>query len=78
VFVCYCVVTKYVGVIIMYAPLTVGSSRCLCSSVVYRSVYVDLISLSYGVVIYRVYHLNATRTIVCYGTEIKLEAAPPV
>jgi hypothetical protein len=27
----------------MYGPLTVGSSPCLCSSVIYRSVYVDLI-----------------------------------
>jgi hypothetical protein len=40
---CYCVVPKYVGVVIMYAPLTVGSSPCACSSVAYRSVYVDLI-----------------------------------
>jgi hypothetical protein len=40
--VCYCVVPKYAGVVIMYAPLTVGSSPCLCSSVVYRSVVVDL------------------------------------
>jgi hypothetical protein len=44
VFVCYCVVPKYVGVLIifvMYALLIVGSSPCLCSSV-YRSMYVDL------------------------------------
>jgi hypothetical protein len=41
VFVCYCVVPKYVGVVIMYVPLTVGSSPCLCSSVVYSSVYID-------------------------------------
>jgi hypothetical protein len=38
--VCYCVVPMYVGVVIMYAPLTVGSSPCLCSTAVYRSVYV--------------------------------------
>jgi hypothetical protein len=42
VFVCYYVVPKYIGVVIMYAPLTVGSSLCLCSSVVYHSVYADL------------------------------------
>jgi hypothetical protein len=43
VFVCYCVVPKYVGVhvVIMYAPLTPGYLPCLCSSVAYRSVYVD-------------------------------------
>jgi hypothetical protein len=44
VFVCYCVVPKYVGVVIisvMYAPLPVGSSPCLCSSAVYQSVYAD-------------------------------------
>jgi hypothetical protein len=29
-----CVFPKYVLVIIMYAPLTVGSSPCLCSNVV--------------------------------------------
>jgi hypothetical protein len=40
--VCYCVVPKYVGVVTMYAPLIIGSPLCLCSSVVYRSVYVDL------------------------------------
>jgi hypothetical protein len=42
VFVCYCVVRKYVGLVIVYAPLTVrvGSSPCLCGSVVYCSVYV--------------------------------------
>jgi hypothetical protein len=39
--VCYCVVPKCVGVVIMYAPFTVGSSPCLCSRDVYRSVYVD-------------------------------------
>jgi hypothetical protein len=42
VFVCYCAVPKYIGVIIifvMYALSTVGSSPCLCSSVVYRSVF---------------------------------------
>jgi hypothetical protein len=38
---CYCVVPKYVDVVITYAPLTVGSSLCLCSSVVYHSVYAD-------------------------------------
>jgi hypothetical protein len=44
VFVCHCVVPKYecVGVVVMSAPLTVGSSPCLCSSVVYRC-GVDLI-----------------------------------
>jgi hypothetical protein len=29
----------------MYSPLTVGSSLCLCSSVVYLSVYVDLMNV---------------------------------
>jgi hypothetical protein len=33
VFICYCVVPKYVGVVIMCTLLTVGSSACLCSSV---------------------------------------------
>jgi hypothetical protein len=42
--VCYCVVPKYVGVVIMYVPCTVGSSPCLCCSVVYRSVHVAVIS----------------------------------
>jgi hypothetical protein len=42
VFVCYCVVPKYVGVVIMYAPLTICSSPSLCSSVIYRSLYVNL------------------------------------
>jgi hypothetical protein len=31
----------YVGVVIMYGPLAVGSSPCLYNSVVYHSVYVD-------------------------------------
>jgi hypothetical protein len=39
-FVCYFVVPKYVDVVTMYTPLTVGSSHCLCSSVIYCSVYV--------------------------------------
>jgi hypothetical protein len=38
---CYCVVPKCVGVAIMYASLTAGSSLRLCSSVGYRSVYVE-------------------------------------
>jgi hypothetical protein len=46
VFVCHCVVAKYVGVVIMYAPLTVGSSTCLCSSVVYHSMHLDLIDFN--------------------------------
>jgi hypothetical protein len=44
-YVCYCVVFKRVDVVIilaMYAPLTVGSSPCLCSCVVHVSVYVDI------------------------------------
>jgi hypothetical protein len=44
-YVCYCTVLKCVGVVIIlttYAPLTVGSSPCLCSYVVDRSVYVDI------------------------------------
>jgi hypothetical protein len=43
-FVCSCVVPKYGGVVIIFvmcAPVTVGSSPCLCSCVVYRSVYLD-------------------------------------
>lgn len=38
-FVC-CVVPKYVGVVIIYAPLAVGSSPSLCSCVVYHSMCV--------------------------------------
>jgi hypothetical protein len=45
-FVCYCVIRMYVGAVIMSAPLTVGSSPCLCSCVVYSSVYVDLTDLT--------------------------------
>lgn len=37
---CFCVVPTYVDVVIMYAPLTVGTSPCLCNSVVWRSVCV--------------------------------------
>jgi hypothetical protein len=42
--VCYCVVPKYVDVVITYALLIVGSSPCLCSSssTVYRFAYVEL------------------------------------
>jgi hypothetical protein len=46
--VCYCVVFKLAGVVIiltMSAPLTVDSSPCLYSCVVDRSVYVDIIVL---------------------------------
>jgi hypothetical protein len=45
---CYCRVLKCVGVVIiltMYAPLTVGSSFCLCSYVVDQSVYVEIIRM---------------------------------
>jgi hypothetical protein len=42
VFVCYCVVPKCVCVIIMCAPFNLSSSSFLCSSAVYRPVYVDL------------------------------------
>jgi hypothetical protein len=42
VFVCYCVVPKYVGVVIMYDHFSVGSSPCLCNIVAdYRSVYIE-------------------------------------
>jgi hypothetical protein len=47
-YVCYCAVLKCVDVVIiltMYAPLTVGSSPCLCSYVIDRSVYVDVFIL---------------------------------
>jgi hypothetical protein len=44
-FVCYCVVRKYVGVVIIYAPLTVGSSPCMCSCAVCRSVCVDFMNI---------------------------------
>jgi hypothetical protein len=47
VIVCYCVVPKYVRLVIKYVPLTVGSSPFLCSCVVYRSVYVEYCSV-YG------------------------------
>jgi hypothetical protein len=40
VLVCSCVVPKYVGVVVVHATFTVGSSFYLCSGVVYRSVYV--------------------------------------
>jgi hypothetical protein len=39
--VCVYVVPKYIGEVIIYAPLTVRSLLCLCN--VFRSVYVDLI-----------------------------------
>jgi hypothetical protein len=47
-YVCYRRVLKCVGVVIiltMYAPLTVGSSLCLCSCVVDQSVYVEIIRM---------------------------------
>jgi hypothetical protein len=34
--VCVYAVPTYSGVVIMYAPLTVGSSCCLCGSVVFQ------------------------------------------
>jgi hypothetical protein len=44
-YVCYCTALKCVGVVIiliMYAPLIVGSSPCLCSCVIDGCVYVDI------------------------------------
>jgi hypothetical protein len=46
-FVCYCAALTCGGVviiIIMCTPLTIGSSPCLCSCVVGRPMYVDIIN----------------------------------
>jgi hypothetical protein len=47
-YVCYCAALKHVGVVIIfiiYTPLTVGCSPCLCSFVVDKSVYVGIINV---------------------------------